>query len=87
MTGRKRYSRQEMEDYASSLGEVAMCPGVSFKDVWARADKDSARMLNQEEGFMNCWHHGRIVLVGDSVHKSKPKDLLLIPFSIIYEPH
>lgn len=70
MTGRKRYSRQEMEGYAASLADVAVCPGITFKDVWARADKDSARMLNQEEGFMSIWHHNRIVLVGDAVHKS-----------------
>lgn len=68
--GRKRYSRQEMEHYAASIANVAVCPGVTFKDVWARADKDSARMLNQEEGFMSRWHHDRIVLVGDAVHKS-----------------
>lgn len=68
-TGQKRYSRQEMEDYAASLAEVRLCPGITFKDVWARADKDSARMLNQEEGFMSHWHHNRIVLVGDAVHK------------------
>ena len=59
-----------MKDYAASLADVAVCPGVTFKDVWARADKDSARMLNQEEGFMSLWHHDRIVLVGDAVHKS-----------------
>jgi 2-polyprenyl-6-methoxyphenol hydroxylase-like FAD-dependent oxidoreductase len=27
-------------------------------------------MLNQEEGFMSHWHHNRIALVGDAVHKS-----------------
>jgi 2-polyprenyl-6-methoxyphenol hydroxylase-like FAD-dependent oxidoreductase len=70
VTRRQRYSRQEMEDYAASLAEVKICPGVTFKDVWARADKDSARMLNQEEGFMSHWHHNRTVLVGDAVHKS-----------------
>lgn len=70
VTRRQRYSRQEMEDYAVSLADVKICPGIAFKDIWARADKDSARMLNQEEGFMSHWHHNRIVLVGDAVHKS-----------------
>ncbi|KAM0816451.1 putative FAD-binding domain-containing protein [Seiridium cardinale] len=69
-TGRKRYTRQEMEEYAASVGDVAVCPGVKFKDVWERADKDKAQMLNQEEGFMSRWHHDRLVLVGDAVHKS-----------------
>jgi 2-polyprenyl-6-methoxyphenol hydroxylase-like FAD-dependent oxidoreductase len=70
ITRRQRYSRQEMEDYATSLAEIKICPGVTFADVWARADKKSAIMLNQEEGFMSHWHHDRIVLVGDAVHKS-----------------
>ncbi|KAI1398670.1 hypothetical protein F4819DRAFT_489368 [Hypoxylon fuscum] len=70
VTGRKKYSRQEMENYAASLADVVVCPEVTFKDVWARTDKDGARMLNQEEGFMSVWHHDRIVLVGDAAHKS-----------------
>ncbi|ORY71427.1 uncharacterized protein BCR38DRAFT_10163 [Pseudomassariella vexata] len=69
-TGRKRYTRQEMEEYAASVGDIAVCPGVKFKDVWERAEKDKAQMLNQEEGFMSRWHYDRLVLVGDAVHKS-----------------
>lgn len=70
MTGRKRYSNEEMEEYASSVAEVAICPGVKFKDVWAGADRTTTIMLNQEEGFMSRWHYGRMVLVGDAAHKS-----------------
>ena len=70
VTRRQRYSKQEADDYAATLAEVKICPGVTFKDVWARADKGSAIMLDQEEGFMSRWHHNRIVLVGDAVHKS-----------------
>jgi 2-polyprenyl-6-methoxyphenol hydroxylase-like FAD-dependent oxidoreductase len=58
-----------MEDYAASHAEVKICPGVIFEDVWVRSDKDIARMLNQEEGFMSHWHHNHIVFVGDAVHK------------------
>lgn len=70
ITGRKRYTRQEMEEYAASIAHVAICPGVTFSDVWARANKENLQMLNQEEGFMARWHHNRIALVGDAVHKS-----------------
>ncbi|KAI1113127.1 hypothetical protein F5Y14DRAFT_462820 [Nemania sp. NC0429] len=67
---RRKYTRQEMEDYAKSIGDVALCPGIRFKDVWKKARKDETTMLNQEEGFTSRWFHGRIVLVGDAVHKS-----------------
>lgn len=70
VNGLKRYTAGEMEEYAESIANVAVCPGFIFRDVWERADKGRARMLNQEEGFMSRWHHHRIVLVGDSVHKS-----------------
>lgn len=70
MTGRKRYSEDDMEKYAALIADVAVCPGIRFRDVWARADKASVRMLNQEEGLLRQWHHGRLALVGDAVHKS-----------------
>jgi 2-polyprenyl-6-methoxyphenol hydroxylase-like FAD-dependent oxidoreductase len=69
-TARTRYTAQDMEDYAASIADVAVCPGVKFRDLWAKVDKSSARKLNQEEGFLKRWHHSRIVLVGDAVHKS-----------------
>lgn len=65
-----RYSDQEMEEYAASLADVAVCPGVKFSDVWAKVERKSTRMLNQEEGFLDNWFFDRIVLVGDAVHKS-----------------
>lgn len=69
--GRARYSAEDVESYASSIADVAVCPGVRFGDVWAHVDRTTVRMLNQEEGFMDRWHHGgRVVLVGDAVHKS-----------------
>lgn len=68
--GRTRYSAQDMDVYAASIADVAVAPGVTFGDVWARADRGTVRMLNQEEGFMRRWHHRRIVLVGDAAHKS-----------------
>ncbi|KAL0475557.1 FAD/NAD(P)-binding domain-containing protein [Neurospora intermedia] len=65
-----RYSDEEMDAYAASLADVAVCPGVTFGDVWAKVQRKSTRMLNQEEGFLDNWFFDRIVLVGDAVHKS-----------------
>lgn len=53
MTGRKRFSSADMEKYAVSIGEVFVCPVVKFKDVWAKVDKTTTRLLNQEEGLMS----------------------------------
>ncbi|KAL4783260.1 FAD/NAD(P)-binding domain-containing protein [Aspergillus varians] len=69
-TERIRFSPREMDEYATSLGQIGVCPGVRFEDLWRSADKSSARMLCQEEGFLRSWHHGRIALVGDAAHKS-----------------
>lgn len=68
---RHRYTREEMEEHAASLGDVWVAPGLQFRDIWAAADKERTRMLNQEEGFLEGkWYHGRTVLLGDSVHKT-----------------
>ncbi|CAK7216976.1 hypothetical protein SCUCBS95973_002995 [Sporothrix curviconia] len=41
-----------------------------FRDLWAL--RKWTRLLNLEEGFVEHWHHDRIVLVGDAVHKMTP---------------
>lgn len=69
---RTKYNAEETEAYAKSIMDVYLCPGVTFGDVWARADRCSTQLLQQEEGFIRRWHggRGRVVLVGDAVHKS-----------------
>ncbi|KAI1081712.1 hypothetical protein F5B20DRAFT_535040 [Whalleya microplaca] len=66
---RQRYTAEDMEEFAASVAEVSLCPGIKFKDVWAKADKAASRLIDQHEGYVDKWHHDRIVLVGDSVHK------------------
>ncbi|QSZ36226.1 hypothetical protein DSL72_007352 [Monilinia vaccinii-corymbosi] len=67
---RVRYTAVDMEDYAEEIGDVALCPGYRFRDLWQHADKGQARKLNQEEGILKRWSWGRVVLVGDAVHKT-----------------
>ncbi|KAH8588211.1 FAD/NAD(P)-binding domain-containing protein [Bisporella sp. PMI_857] len=69
-TKRTRYTPGQMEEHAEEVGDVALCPGHIFRDLWKYADKEQARKLNQEEGILKNWSWGRIVLVGDSVHKT-----------------
>ncbi|KAI1274049.1 FAD/NAD(P)-binding domain-containing protein [Xylaria sp. FL0933] len=65
-----KYTKEAMETYATSISDVKICPGVTFADMWKRADKTRAVMVNQEEGFLDSWFHDRIVLVGNAVHKT-----------------
>ncbi|KAL2839983.1 FAD/NAD(P)-binding domain-containing protein [Aspergillus pseudodeflectus] len=66
---RQRVTMQDVEDHAASLGHVVVCRGVTFKDLWDNTDKNTVWKLNQE-GLLTHWHHDRIALVGDAVHKS-----------------
>ncbi|KAB8293741.1 hypothetical protein EYC80_009226 [Monilinia laxa] len=70
ITKRIHYTAVDMERYAEEIGDVALCPGHRFRDLWEYADKKQARKLNQEEGILKHWSWGRIVLVGDAAHKT-----------------
>ncbi|KAL4938561.1 hypothetical protein BDV06DRAFT_231691 [Aspergillus oleicola] len=67
---RRIYTAADMDQHAASIARVSICPGVTFGDLWEHADKSRCRKLNQEEGLLSNWYIGRIVLVGDSAHKS-----------------
>ncbi|KAJ2999382.1 hypothetical protein NUW58_g10 [Xylaria curta] len=69
-SGPRKYSQEELEDYAESLSRVYVAPGLQFEKLWAKTDKVLVQMLNQEEGFAIRWHHDRIVLLGDAAHKT-----------------
>ena len=69
-TRRVQYTAGQMEEYAEEIGDVAISPEHRFRDLWKYADKEQARKLNQEEGILKHWSWGRIVLVGDAVHKT-----------------
>lgn len=65
----KRYTTESRDCLAEELANIVVAPGVHFKDLWGLTVKDTAAMVNQEEGYCDSWYHGRIVLVGDAVHK------------------
>lgn len=66
----KRYTTEDRDHLAKELASIMVAPGVSFQDMWELTDKNTAAMVNQEEGYCDEWHHERVVLVGDAVHKS-----------------
>ncbi|KAK7908918.1 hypothetical protein PG985_014796 [Apiospora marii] len=65
-----RYTPEDRDRLAEELAGIMVGPGVRFGDVWAATDKETAAMVDQEEGYCDKWYHERIVLAGDAVHKS-----------------
>jgi plasmid stabilization system protein ParE len=68
---RTRYGEEDMEDIAMKYAAHAVSQTVTFGDLWET--KIRAKLANLEEGVFQHWHSGRIVLVGDSVHKVIPR--------------
>ncbi|KAI1758608.1 putative dehydrogenase [Hypoxylon sp. FL1150] len=72
-TARRRFTRQDLEEEVKKLSDVHLFPTVKFKDIWSTCDPENdAALVHIEEGFVEKWHHGRIVLLGDAVHKMTP---------------
>ncbi|KUI59521.1 3-hydroxybenzoate 6-hydroxylase 1 [Cytospora mali] len=69
-TESKRYTSEDRDRLAEELADIMVGPGVRFQDIWCLTDKESAAMVNQEEGYCDKWYHERVVLAGDAVHKA-----------------
>lgn len=65
-SGRK-YTAKDAATMAKDCSDLFVAPNVKFGQVWAQ--QQSAVLVNQEEGLAPKWHWGRIVCLGDSVHK------------------
>ncbi|KAG8164247.1 hypothetical protein KVR01_006165 [Diaporthe batatas] len=64
------YSQQDVEEFATRHGELAVCEHLKVKDVFPKCH--TAGMSNLEEGIVEHWSWGRMVLVGDACHKFTP---------------
>ena len=64
---RSRYTDEDMEKLANSIANHPMSDTLVFGEVWKRRIR--ASIVNLEEGVLDHWYHGRIVLAGDSAHK------------------
>lgn len=82
------FSSVVTESDIAEFYDAQLTPQVSFKEIW---DKRYAQgTANYEEGIAQLWHHNRIALVGDAVHKASilPHLLLLfiLPLSLLLSP-
>ena len=65
--GRTRYTNEQAEALAATLADHPITPNLKFGDIWE--NKVRGALVSLEEGVLEHWHHGRLVLAGDAVHK------------------
>ncbi|KAJ5511075.1 Monooxygenase FAD-binding [Penicillium expansum] len=63
-----RFTDEDAEATIQSYGGALVGPGYTVKDLWDARVKGT--MVPLEEGVIKQWSHNRVVLMGDSVHKS-----------------
>jgi hypothetical protein len=64
---RKKYTFDDAAAMANDCSSIFMAPGVKFEQLWAQ--QKSVVLVDQEEGLAPKWYWGRMVCVGDAVHK------------------
>ncbi|KAJ2990432.1 hypothetical protein NUW58_g2949 [Xylaria curta] len=71
---RRKFTEEDMEALAKKLAGYPITESVVFGELWKNRTK--AQMISLEEGCLDHWHFGRIVLVGDAIHKVTPNSAL-----------
>ncbi|KLU92409.1 hypothetical protein MAPG_11355 [Magnaporthiopsis poae ATCC 64411] len=67
---RRHFTDADAEAMAARIADRPVTDGILFSEIWRRRTR--ASMVTLEEGVMDHWHHGRICLGGDAVHKFQP---------------
>ncbi|OQE00300.1 hypothetical protein PENVUL_c054G07904 [Penicillium vulpinum] len=67
---RQRYSDADAESLAASVANHHLSETTVFGELWKSRYRGA--LIPLEEGVLEHWYHGRIVLAGDSVHKMTP---------------
>ncbi|KAI0405848.1 hypothetical protein F4802DRAFT_596809 [Xylaria palmicola] len=61
---RKEYGEAEVAEFVAAFSDVMVMPRLSFAELYANCEW--TRLVNQHEGLLRHWHHGRVVLAGDA---------------------
>ena len=48
---RKRYTAEDRDRFVEEIADTVVAPGVRFQDLWELTIKETAVMVNQEEGY------------------------------------
>lgn len=67
---RRQYTDADAETLAATIASHPVCETLVFGEIWQKRIRGS--LISLEEGTLQHWYHGRIVLAGDSVHKVTP---------------
>ncbi|KAK8073460.1 hypothetical protein PG994_004359 [Apiospora phragmitis] len=62
-----RYTTQEAAAFCEARLDAEIKEGVSFECLWRK--RHVFNMLPLQESLFQTWSHGRVVCIGDSVHK------------------
>ncbi|KIA75418.1 hypothetical protein HK57_00138 [Aspergillus ustus] len=65
-----RWSSTEIEKSAEQFAGDHIWNGIQFGDLWKH--RRVVGITNLEEGVFSTWHCGRVVCIGDSMHKMAP---------------
>ncbi|KAI0886564.1 FAD binding domain protein [Annulohypoxylon maeteangense] len=66
----EKFTDEDAETLAEIVADKPVTDQILFGEIWKRRIR--ASVISLEEGVMEHWHHGRIVLAGDAVHKLHP---------------
>ncbi|KAH8156932.1 hypothetical protein CIB48_g11318 [Xylaria polymorpha] len=61
---KKEYTEEEVAEFVEAFSDVMVMPKLSFPELYKNCEW--TKLVNQQEGLMKHWYHGRIVLAGDS---------------------
>lgn len=64
---KRRYTQENSEEICSRVSDLMIRDGVVFSDIYAK--RKTAVMTPLQEGVVDTWFNGRMVLIGDSGHK------------------
>ncbi|KAL3477319.1 hypothetical protein BJX99DRAFT_269911 [Aspergillus californicus] len=65
-----RWSAMDIQRTAERFATDHIWNGIQFGELWKR--RQVVGMTNLEENVFSTWHWGRIVCIGDSMHKMAP---------------
>ncbi|KAK2598887.1 hypothetical protein QQS21_005629 [Conoideocrella luteorostrata] len=60
----------DANDLAEQVADHPLSDSMVFGELWKRRSRGA--LIPLEQGVLENWHHGRMVLAGDAVHKVTP---------------
>lgn len=65
-----RYTEEDKKAFAERMADVPFNETYAWGDIWPHVVESA--LVPLEEAMFTTWQHGRILCIGDSVHKTTP---------------